>query len=331
MRQAGRYLPEYRELRQRAGGFLDLCFTPELAAKATLQPVRRFAVDGAILFSDILVIPHALGQEVSFVEGEGPRLALVRSAAAVDGLSPSSSETSEDLLRVYEAVVRVRDDLPDTVALIGFAGGPWTVACYMVEGQGSPTFHAARRMMLEDPAAFGRLIDRLVEMTASHLIGQIRAGAEVVQIFESHAGVLSPDAFREMVIAPTRRIIDALRTQAPEVPVIGFPRGAGMMYGEYAHETGITALSVDTSVPLDRMLEILPPGMPLQGNLDPAFLLCGGAALRKEASRIAAFAREHPLVFNLGHGVDKETDPEHIANLVATLRSESESSPEGGS
>jgi uroporphyrinogen decarboxylase len=322
MRQAGRYLPEYREVRAHAGSFLDLCYAPELAAEVTLQPIRRYGFDAAILFSDILVVPHGLGQEVRFVEGEGPRLSPIRTA---DALSALSIERMEDgaggiLAPVYDAVRRIRTMLPDGCALIGFAGAPWTVAAYMVEGGGSRDFQAIKQWAYGDPDGFQGLIDLLVAATVRHLSNQIAAGAEVVQIFDSHSGVLPAEAFARWVIAPTARIVAALRAAHPDVPVIGFPRGAGMLYERYLRETGVQAVSLDTVVPPSWARERLGSSQPLQGNLDPIALLVGGAAMTDAVDGICDVLGSGPFVFNLGHGIVKETPPENVAALVAYLR-----------
>lgn len=317
MRQAGRYLPEYREVRAQAGTFLDLCYTPELAAEVTLQPIRRYGFDAAILFSDILVVPHGLGQEVWFVEGEGPRLTPVRSVADLASLGGGRDRILEP---VYEAVARIRGMLPEACVLIGFAGAPWTVATYMVEGGGSRDFQATKRWAYGDPEGFQRLIDRLVEATVAHLSRQVAAGAEAVQIFDSHSGALPEAEFERWVIGPTARIVSALRAAHPRVPVIGFPRGAGALYPRYLRETGVQAVSLDTGVPQRWARETMGPGQPLQGNLDPISLLVGGAQMRDAVDRICTNLGDGPLVFNLGHGVVKETPPAHVAALVRHLR-----------
>lgn len=322
MRQAGRYLPEYREVRARAGSFLDLCYAPELAADVTLQPIRRYGFDAAILFSDILVVPHALGQEVRFVEGEGPRLPPIRS---VDGLVGLSVEGVGDvsggvLVPVYEAVRRIRAMLPAQCALIGFAGAPWTVAAYMVEGGGSRDFQAIKQWAYADSHGFQKLIDLLVDATVRHLSSQIAAGVEVVQIFDSHSGVLPEAEFERWVIAPTARIVAALHAAHPAVPVIGFPRGAGVLYERYLRETRVQAVSLDTSLPLQWARKTLGATQPLQGNLDPVSLLVGGDAMLRAADRVCETLGAGPFVFNLGHGIIKETPPENVEALVTHLR-----------
>ncbi len=317
MRQAGRYLPEYRALRQGVGSFLELCYAPHLAAEDTLQPVRRFGFDAAILFSDILVVPHALGVEVEFVEGKGPSLAPVNDEAGVASLAPERTE--ERLGPVYETVQRVRDALPDGVALIGFAGAPWTVAAYMVEGGTSSDFMKARRWAVGDPQGFGALIECLVEATATHLCRQVASGAEALQIFESHAGLLGEEAFERWVVAPTAEIVRRVRTAFPEVPIIGFPRGAGLLCERYLAATGVTALSLDSTVPL-AWAGRLQEQVPVQGNLDPACLLAGGAALESAVRRRLGALGGGPFIFNLGHGIDKETPVGHVEALVTMVR-----------
>lgn len=321
MRQAGRYLPEYRELRQKAGGFLDLCFSPDRAAEVTLQPIRRFGMDGAILFSDILVVPYGLGREVGFREGEGPVLPPLRRVEEVAELREAG--LVERLAPVYEAIRRVKAALPATTALIGFAGAPWTVATYLVEGGGSRDFALVKRWAFTDPDGFGRLIDRLAEATIAHLSAQIAAGAEVVQLFDSWAGVLAEAPFRRFVIAPTRRIVAALAERHPGVPVIGFPRGAGLMLRAYVEETRIGALSLDPMVPCEIARKTLQSLVPVQGNLDPLLLVAGGEAMRQEVAAIRASLGGGPFVFNLGHGVRQETPVEHVAMLIDALRRDS--------
>jgi uroporphyrinogen decarboxylase len=312
MRQAGRYLPEYRNLRQQAGSFLNLCFTPELAAEVTLQPLQRFGMDAAIIFSDILIVPLALGQKLDFVEGEGPRLGKLD----VGSLRYDSSR----LAPVYEALRLVRRRLAPEKALIGFAGAPWTVACYMVQGYGDGAFESVTAAAKKDPAEFGNLIELLTDATVEHLSAQMRAGADVVQIFDSWAGILPEPEFARWVIAPTRRIVAELNKRHPDTPVIGFPRQAGVLYARYAAETGIQGLGVDPSTPLSRLATDIPLTLCLQGNLDPALLLKGGAELTVAAENILQAMRDRPFIFNLGHGVIKETPPEHVALLADIIR-----------
>ena len=317
MRQAGRYLPEYRAVRAGVSGFLELCFTPELAAEVTLQPVRRFGMDGAILFADILLIPHALGQPLDYVEGEGPKLDPVTDAAAVRSLS--TDRLDEILSPVYQTVRLVCRDLPAHSALIGFAGAPWTVACYMVEGGGSKDFAEVKRFAYGDPNGFDGLIELLVTASIDYLRAQIDAGAEAVQLFDSWAGILPEGGFRRWVIEPTRWIVRALRDSHPSTPVIGFPRAAGLMYQAYARETGIDALGLDTAAPLSAAKD-LQSIMPVQGNLDPVALMVGGAALRSAAADVLRALDGGLHVFNLGHGVLQHTPPEHVGALVEMVR-----------
>jgi uroporphyrinogen decarboxylase len=317
MRQAGRYLPEYRETRKSAGSFLDLCYTPRLATEVTLQPIRRFQLDAAILFSDILVVPDALGQPVSFQEGIGPVLAPI-GAQDIDRLS--AGRVLQHLAPVYDTVARVAASLPDAVALIGFAGAPWTVAAYMIEGQGSRDFAKAKRWAVSDPQGFGRLMAILVEATAAHLSAQIAAGAEAVQIFDSWAGVLSEQGFDRWSIAPTAEIVRRLHADHPGVPIIGFPRGCGLRAAEYVDKTGVDAVSIDFTVPARWARETLQTRCAVQGNLDPVVLLAGGGPMEQEVARLVETLGDGPYVFNLGHGVLPETPPENVARLVERVR-----------
>jgi uroporphyrinogen decarboxylase len=318
MRQAGRYLPEYRKVRARVSGFLELCYTPELAVEVSLQPIRRYGLDAAILFSDILVVPDALGQDVAFREGEGPVLEPIRSAEDVARLRPEGIH--ERLAPVYETVRRLAASLPGEVALIGFAGAPWTVATYMVEGGTSRNFHNVQLWAYRDPAGFARLIDCLVAATIEYLSAQIVAGVEIVQLFDSWAGVLPEPGFERWVVAPTARIVAALRQRHPTVPVIGFPRGAGLLYARYFAATGVSAVSLDTTVPLAFARDALQSMGAVQGNLDPLLLVSGGAAMEEATRAIVDALGQGPFVFNLGHGIVPETSPEHVAELVAQLR-----------
>ncbi|MFI4987525.1 MAG: uroporphyrinogen decarboxylase [Alphaproteobacteria bacterium] len=314
MRQAGRYLPEYRAVRQRAGGFLDLCFTPELAAEVTLQPVRRFALDAAILFSDILVIPLALGQGVRFTESEGPWLDPLADGEAIARLSSSSVEGR--LAPVYEAISRIAAEMAPEVALIGFAGAPWTLASYMLEGRTSQDFAAAKLFAFRQPGEFQRLLDVLVEAVAGHLVRQVAAGVEALQIFDSWAGVLGECEFERWCVEPIRRIVERVRESCPAVPIIAFPRGAGVGYHRVVEHSGIDGISLDPSVPLAWAAEVLRPGAVLQGNLDPLLLVAGGDAMRQAAGRILHGWGQGPFIFNLGHGVPQTTPPDHVAQLV---------------
>src|SRR5262249_24516410 len=318
MRQAGRYLPEYRKVRARVGDFLELCYTPELAAEVTLQPIRRFNFDAAIVFADILVVPDALNQTVRFIEGEGPRLEVIRSAAELARLNLRATRPKFE--RVFETVSRVRQDLPPQTALIGFCGAPWTVATYMVEGQGSIDQAGARLWAYRDPQGFAGLISLLEDASVEYLSGQIEAGADVVQIFDSWAGSLPDDQFRHWVIAPTRRLVARLKERHPEVPVIGFPRGAGLLVRDYAAETGVDGVSCDAAMPLQFMGHELPKGTVVQGNLDPLLLLAGGPALERRVGELLSHVSSRAFIFNLGHGVQPQTPPENVARLVALVR-----------
>jgi uroporphyrinogen decarboxylase len=319
MRQAGRYLPEYRALRAKAGGFLEMCLTPDFATEVTLQPIRRFGMDGAILFSDILIIPWALGQPLAFQEGEGPKLEPIRSVAEMQRVL-SRRRLAERAAPVYETVRRLRASLPAETTLIGFAGAPWTVACYMVEGEGSKDYSQVKRWAFTDPAGFRQLIDLLVDATVEHLSNQIDAGAEAVKLFDSWAGVLAPQDFAEWVIAPTQRITAALKQRHPGVPVIGFPRGGGFGYEAYVRTTGVDAVALDTTVPPAWAAQVLQPVKTVQGNLDPIRLVAGGAVLREATLDILRVLADAPFIFNLGHGVVPQTPPEHVAQLADLIR-----------
>lgn len=321
MRQAGRYLPEYRQLRERAGSFLNLCYTPSLAAEVTLQPIRRFGFDAAILFSDILVVPDALGQKLWFEEGAGPRLEPITTSAHLQQLNPARAGTKFE--QIYETVSRVRSELSDDTALIGFCGGPWTVATYMVAGEGTADQAPARLWAYGEPQGFGELIDMLVEVSADYLNGQIEAGAQAVQIFESWAGVLPDHEFQRWVIRPTVKLVSAVRRRHPHVPIIGFPRGAGPLYSRFVQETGVNCVGCDTSLPLDWIAENLQPLAAVQGNLDPLLLVTGGEPLRERVKVIIEALAHRPHVFNLGHGVVPQTPPEHVADLVRYVRGKS--------
>ncbi len=318
MRQAGRYLPEYREIRAGVPDFLTLCYTPELAARVTLQPIERFGMDAAILFSDILVVPHGLGAGVRFVEGEGPRLDPVRDAKDLSRLRPEA--VAAVVAPVMETVRLVRRQLDPTVALIGFAGAPWTVATYMVEGGSSRDFAATKAWAYGDPESFAKLIDMLVEATISYLDRQISAGADAVQLFDTWAGALSPDQFARWVIAPARRIVEGIRARHPSVPVIGFPRGAGSLYRRYAEKTGVNGVGIDTAVDPAWAAQTLQPVKTVQGNLDPMALVAGGAAMRADAERILSALGRGPFVFNLGHGIVPQTPPAHVAELSVLIK-----------
>jgi uroporphyrinogen decarboxylase len=319
MRQAGRYLPEYREVRTQARSFLDLCYTPKLAAEVTLQPVRRFGFDAAIVFSDILVVPHALGQGVEFLEGEGPKLDPVTNAVDLSKLSVKNSD--ERLNLVYEAIDRIAGELGAQTPLIGFCGAPWTVASYMVEGGGSADQRAAKLLAYRDSRTFEALLELLVQTSSAYLIGQVNAGARALQIFDSWAGSLCDDDFERFVIGPTAEIVKRVRSVHPEVPVIGFPRGNGAQYKNYTAGTGVGALGCDTTAPLDLMAG-MQDFLPVQGNLDPLLLLAGGDAMERRVRAILSRLSRKPFVFNLGHGILPETPLENVNRLVSLVRSE---------
>ena len=322
MRQAGRYLPEYREIRARQGSFLDLVYTPDLAAEITLQPIRRFGMDGAILFSDILVIPHALGQDVRFVEGEGPVLKPVRNGEDLKILT--REKFKEVLAPVLETLKLVRSGLDregfDRTSLIGFSGSPWTLACYMVEGGASHDFIHIKSWAYNDPEGFGDLIDILTQAVIDYCLDQIAAGAEIIQLFDSWAGVLDHAQFARWVIRPTRRIVEAIHEVAPQVPVIGFPRGSGRMALDYAQNSTVTAMALDPQTAPKWAANIFQNLLPVQGNLDPVCLLNGGMAMQNAVEDILVHLSRGPFVFNLGHGVIKETPPAHVEELVAMVR-----------
>jgi uroporphyrinogen decarboxylase len=318
MRQAGRYLPEYRAIREKKGGFLALATDPDAAAEVTLQPIRRFGFDGAILFSDILMVPWALGQKLSFGVGEGPRLQPALVDAALDRLVPAP----ERLDPVYGTVAQVAAALPAETTFLGFAGSPWTVATYMVAGRGSKDQAEARAHAYRDGQGFGAIIDAVVALTVEYLAGQVAAGVEVVQLFESWAGSLSPAQFERWVVEPNARIVAALRERCPGVPVIGFPKGAGGKLPAYARETGVDAVGLDETVDPDWAHEVLPPALPVQGNLDPLALAAGGEALDAAAARILRALADRPHVFNLGHGILPHTPVDHVERLVALVRGE---------
>ncbi|MET4898449.1 uroporphyrinogen decarboxylase [Sphingomonadaceae bacterium jetA1] len=317
MRQAGRYLPEYRELRSRKGGFLALATDPDAAAEVTVQPVRRFGFDGAILFSDILMVPWALGQDLSFGAGEGPRLA----PALVDHALNALTRVPERLDPVYATVARVAGQLPPQTSFLGFAGSPWTVATYMVAGQGSKDQGETRRFAYADPEGFGAIIDAIVAMTIDYLAGQVANGVEAVQLFDSWAGSLSPAQFERWVIAPNAAIVEGLRARCPGVPVIGFPKGAGAKLPAYARETGVDAVGLDETVDPVWANGNLPEALPVQGNLDPLALIAGGAALDEAVDRILAAFADRPHIFNLGHGILPDTPIAHVERLIARVRS----------
>jgi uroporphyrinogen decarboxylase len=318
MRQAGRYLPEYRAVREKAGGFLDLCLNPKLAAEVTLQPVQRFGFDAAILFSDILVIPLALGRRVEFTTGEGPKLEPLRDMAALSGMREQVDQSV--LAPVYETVQRVKAVLDERVALIGFCGAPWTVATYMVAGEATPDQAPARLFAYRDPEGFSRLIDHLVEASVEYLVKQLQAGADCVQIFDTWAGVLGPEQFDRWCIAPTQRIVEGVRRQIPWAKIIGFPRGAGAMALPYAEMTGISAIGIDWTFERTIARDTLQSRLPVQGNADPIALLSGGIALDREVEAVVRELGDGPLIFNLGHGILPDTPIAHVERMLKRLR-----------
>jgi uroporphyrinogen decarboxylase len=317
MRQAGRYLPEYRKVRSSVGSFLELCYTPSLAAEVTLQPIERYSMDAAILFSDILVIPHALGLKVEFIEGTGPLVETVRNEEDIKRLT--THHLRETLEPVYEAASIVAGKLPKHVALIGFSGSPWTVATYMVEGKSSKDFASTKQMAYGNPVLFQQLIDKIVEATIIHLSAQVEAGAEVLQLFDSWSGVLPEEAFSKWVINPTKTIVTALKALYPHIPIIGFPKGSAFYYKNYL-QTGVDAVSMDYQLPLDWAVTNLQPHVILQGNLDPVMLLTDKATIEKEVRRIIHTLKNTPFIFNLGHGMLPSTPPEHLAHVISVIR-----------
>jgi uroporphyrinogen decarboxylase len=342
MRQAGRYLPEYRALRANAKDFVAFCLNPELAVEVTLQPVRRYNLDAAILFADILLVPHALGQTLWFAEGEGPRLEPIRDAAGIAALRYDAAK----LAPVMETIKGVRAALPEDAALIGFAGAPWTVATYMIEGKGGTDHETTRALAWAEPDSFARLMDVLVDATSQYLIAQADAGAEALQLFESWAATVPAGLFARAVLEPTARIVANVKAKHPSLPIIGFPRGAGSWLARYAEATGVDGIGVDQMTDMEEVARsigqgkcspehagdakegaavsrpaVRPKEMALQGNLDPVLLLQGGDAMRAEARRLVAAMAGKPFIFNLGHGVMQPTPPEHVAELVAAIRS----------
>jgi uroporphyrinogen decarboxylase len=316
MRQAGRYLPEYRALRAEKGGFLPLVYDGAAAAEITLQPIRRFGFDGAILFSDILIVPYAMGQDLEFLVGEGPRL----SPRLLDATLNTLHAVPERLTPIYDTVRKVKAGLGGSRTLLGFAGSPWTVATYMVAGEGSRDQHDTRALAYRDAMAFQAIIDAIVAVTIEYLMGQVNAGAEAVQLFDSWAGSLAPAEFARWVIAPNAAIVKALKSRAPHIPIIGFPKGAGEKLAAYAVETGVDAIGLDETIDPLWAAKVLPEGMPVQGNLDPLLLLAGGAELDRQARHILDCFADRPHVFNLGHGIGQTTPTEHVEQLIGTVR-----------
>lgn len=318
MRQAGRYLPEYREVRARAGGFLDLCFNPELTAEVTLQPIRRFGFDAAIIFSDILVIPYALGRSVRFEIGEGPRLEPLDDPAKVATLAAQADFGK--LKPVFEALKIVRGALDSEIALIGFCGAPWTVATYMVAGHGTPDQAPARMMAYRHPGAFAKIIDVLVESSIAYLLAQLEAGANALQIFDTWAGVLPPAEFARWSTEPTRRIVEGVRAKVPDAKIIGFPRGAGAQLPGYVDATGVNAVSIDWTAEPAFIRERVQSRVAVQGNLDPLALITGGAALDRAVDNVMANFAQGRFIFNLGHGIQPETPIAHVEQMLKRVR-----------
>lgn len=318
MRQAGRYLPEYRAVREKAGGFLDLCFNPELAAEVTLQPVRRFGFDAAILFSDILVIPFALGRKVEFLAGEGPKLEPLTDAG---GLKTLRNEIDQAVVgKVYETVRRVKASLDEKTTLIGFCGAPWTVATYVVAGAGTPDQAPARMFAYRDPEIFALLIDKLAEASIDYLVGQLQAGAECIQLFDTWAGVLSQHEFDRWCVAPTKKIVDGVRSRVPGAKIIGFPRGVGSKLWRYVKDTGVDAVGLDWMQGLVYARDHIQTLKPVQGNIDPLALLAGGAALDREIDAVMTALADGPFIFNLGHGILPETPIAHVEQMLKRVR-----------
>lgn len=316
MRQAGRYLPEYRALRAEKGGFLALVYDTDAAAEITLQPIRRFGFDGAILFSDILIVPYAMGQNLEFLAGEGPKL----TPRLVDSALENLSAVPERLSPIYEIVRKVRAGLDPDKTMLGFAGSPWTVATYMCAGEGSRDQHETRAMAYRDPSAFTAIIEAIVGVTVEYLSGQIQAGAEAVQLFDSWAGSLSPAQFERWVIAPNAAIVSAIKARHPQTPIIGFPKGAGEKLPAYAQETGVDAVGIDETIDPIWAARELPQGLPVQGNLDPLLLLSGGADLESQTRRVLDAFADRPHVFNLGHGIGQFTPIENVERLLGIVR-----------
>jgi uroporphyrinogen decarboxylase len=316
MRQAGRYLPEYRALRATKGGFLELAYDPQAAAEITLQPLRRFAFDGAILFSDILVVPHAMGMDLSFVQGEGPRLAPPMAGASLGDLQPAMDR----LEPIYDTVRRVKAELKPETTFLGFAGSPWTVATYMIAGQGSREQAEARQLGYSDPGKMDAILDRVAQMTVDYLSRQIEEGVDAVQLFDSWGGSLSPAQFERFVIARTAWIVEQVRQRHPETPIIGFPKGAGGKLRAYAAETGVDAIGLDETVDPAWAVRELPSGLPVQGNLDPLALITGGDALKAAVNRILDALGNRPHIFNLGHGIQQVTPIENVELLVSLVK-----------
>ncbi len=319
MRQAGRYLPEYRKIREEYGSFLKMCYTPEIASEITLQPIRRFGFDAAIIFSDILVIPHAMGMGLDYIEGKGPVLESISDEKDIDNLRVDN--ISGHLQPVFDTIGMVRDELPDETALIGFAGAPWTVATYMIEGGGSKDFAKVKGFTYNKPELFNKIIDIIVKSTISYIGGQIRAGADLVQIFDSWSGVVPEPEFTNFIIEPTRKIVDSLKIEYPDVPIIGFPKGAGVRYVDYARETGVDGVGIDYTVPPEWAAENLQPYVCVQGNLDP-FLLASNNRdkIISQTEYIIDKLGKNPFIFNLGHGILPNTPVENVELLLDVIK-----------
>ncbi len=316
MRQAGRYLPEYRELRADKGGFLELVYDSEAAAEITVQPIRRFGFDGAILFSDILIVPHAMGQGLAFLAGEGPKLSPTLLEAKLEDFTAAPERFDP----IYETVRLTRGMISDDVTMLGFAGSPWTVATYMIAGEGSKDQGAARLLAYRDPARMQAIMGAIIDVTIGYLRGQIDAGAEAIQLFDSWAGSLAPDEFERWVIAPNAAIVAAIKQSHPDTPIIGFPKGAGAKLPAYAKETGVDAIGMDETLDPAWVHSVLPEGMPVQGNFDPLLLEAGGDAITARAKHILRAFAERPHVFNLGHGIGQHTPIAHVETLLAAVR-----------
>lgn len=316
MRQAGRYLPEYRETRSKAGSFLDLCYNPELACEVTLQPIRRFGFDASILFSDILVVPHALGRDLRFEEGVGPRMTPI-TASEIAGLNGDGFHVN--LSPVYEAVKKIRAELPEETTLLGFCGAPWTVATYMIAGRGTPDQAPTRLFGYRNPEALDELLDMLADLSGDYLARQVDAGADAVQIFDSWSGVLDEAAFQRWCVKPVARLVRRFREHHSDVPVIGFPRGAGLGYDTYRQLTGVTALGLDWTVPFEQAKRLQASGA-VQGNLDPLRLVAGGEALEEGVRAVLDALGDGPLVFNLGHGITPDAPLEHVDRMIGLVR-----------
>lgn len=320
MRQAGRYLPEYRATREKAGDFLSLCYTPDLAAEVTLQPIRRYGFDAAILFADILLVPQALGADLWFATGEGPRLSTISGPADMTRLK-GSDDIHDHLAPVYKTVRILSRDLPRDTTLIGFAGAPWTVATYMIAGRGTPDQAPAHALRTGDPATFDALMDLITSASIEYLSMQVQAGAEVIKLFDSWAGSLTGDAFTRYCLQPTKRIISALKSRHPGLPVIAFPREAGPNYVGFAKAVGADCLGLDTSVDAEWAARTLQPDGCVQGNLDPKLMVTGGQPLIDETRRIVAALSNGPHIFNLGHGITPDADPENVHVMLEAIRS----------